>query len=174
MLDKNDPPSHPATLTDEELLQQCSMRTGRKAGPGGQHRNKVETAVFIRHNASGIEAHAFERRSQIENRRKALKRLRFALAVQLRYPVKTGDARSELWITRTCGGRISINPKHRDLPSLIAEAMDTIWACDLDIKKAAIRLCVTSSQLIKLLKLHPPALVALNKARSESQKHEIH
>ena len=52
-----DPP-HPACLTEAALLKQCVLRFGRTAGPGGQHRNKVETAVCITHTASGLEGHA--------------------------------------------------------------------------------------------------------------------
>jgi protein subunit release factor B len=38
---------HPATLNDERLLVECSRQTTRRSGPGGQHRNKTETAVVL-------------------------------------------------------------------------------------------------------------------------------
>ena len=36
---------HPAALPFDALLKECEVRRLRRSGPGGQHRNKVETAV---------------------------------------------------------------------------------------------------------------------------------
>lgn len=48
----------------------------RSSGPGGQKKNKTESAVRIRHLPSGIIVTATESRSQLTNRQVALDRLR--------------------------------------------------------------------------------------------------
>jgi hypothetical protein len=165
---------HPATLPDDALLKECRVGKGRSSGPGGQHRNKVETQVILTHLPTGLTAQAGERRSAAENLKVATRRLRLALATEVRTPVPIGDARSELWRSRCSpDGHIACNPGHRDYPSMLAEAMDMLAAAGYDPRKAALRLCCTMSQLVKLLKEHPPALDALNHARRARRKHPL-
>ena len=76
------------------------------------------------------------------------------------------DAPSELWRGRIRGGRIAVNPRHADLPALLAEALDVLATEDWDGGAASARLGVTTSQLVKLLALHPPALVRWNEERA--------
>ncbi|OAY45694.1 peptide chain release factor 1 isoform X2 [Manihot esculenta] len=71
-------------LTDEELMKQCEMDTFKSSGPGGQHRNKRESAVRLKHLPTGIISQAVEDRSQHKNRASALKRLRTLLALKVR------------------------------------------------------------------------------------------
>lgn len=42
------------SLSDELLMDQCEMNTFKASGPGGQHRNKRETAVRLKHSPTGI------------------------------------------------------------------------------------------------------------------------
>jgi hypothetical protein len=165
------PRPHPATLAEHDLRAQCRMSKGRSGGPGGQNRNKVETLVRFEHTATGVQRHAGERRSAIENERVALRRLRLALAVAVRCDVPAGDARSDLWKQRCQprgkeGGRIAVSERHDDFPSLLAEALDILRACGWDQAKAAARLCCTPSQLLKLLSMYPPAMHLLNASRA--------
>jgi len=47
-------------------------QTFRASGPGGQHRNKVETAVRVTHKSSGLSVTASDSKSQIQNKKNAL------------------------------------------------------------------------------------------------------
>jgi len=156
---------HPAALETESLLKQCEIRRGRRSGPGGQHRNKVETAIVVTHQPTGIRAEATERRSQEQNRRVAITRLRINLAVEVRCPRSPDDPPSKLWQARCSGGRIAINPNHEDFPVVLAEALDWVSAFEFDVAAAARKLGCTTSQLVKLLKLESRALQAVNAER---------
>ena len=68
----------------ERLLGQCEVTTFRASGPGGQHRNRRESAVRLHHLPSGIVVVATERRSQHQNKAVALERLARKLAAAAR------------------------------------------------------------------------------------------
>lgn len=63
--------------TDRESLERdCDVEFFIAGGPGGQHRNKVETGVRLTHRPTGIVVTATERRSQHANREAAFERMR--------------------------------------------------------------------------------------------------
>ncbi len=169
----NSSSNHPATLSTEQLLRECEVRFLRRSGPGGQHRNKVETAVVLRHRPTDLTAEANERRSQAENRKVALFRLRVNLALDVRLPCPADYAPSLLWQSRCRGGRIRISEAHEDFPAILAEALDVIAMHEEDLKAAAVTLSVTASQLVKLLKKEPQALAKVNRLREDRGAHPL-
>ena len=68
--------------SDREKMQRLGIREAdleerfaRSSGPGGQHVNKVSTAVTLRHLPSGISVTVQDSRSQAQNRKLARERL---------------------------------------------------------------------------------------------------
>ena len=76
---------HKFEIDPEILKKQVVIETYRSRGPGGQRKNKTETAVRLTHLPSGIAIVATEHRSQAENRKLALERLRERL-IQMNRP----------------------------------------------------------------------------------------
>jgi hypothetical protein len=158
---------HPAALPSDALHNRCQETRTRRSGPGGQHRNKVETAIVLLDPETGISAEASERRSQNDNRRVAIFRLRLNLALEYRVDARADAPPTELWKSRCRDGRISVNPSHEDFPSLLAEALDRIVAADWDVSSAAEQLQATTSQIIRLLKHEPRAMTLVNRERQQ-------
>ena len=156
---------HPAALSPDALLADVQEMHTRRSGPGGQHRNKVETAVVLRHRPTGLTAEASERRSQADNRRVAARRLRLALALGHRLPPDPAGP-SPLWRARSAGGRITVALDHADYPALVAEAFDRLAACDWQLPPAAAALGVSPSQLARLCRREPAAWTALGRERA--------
>lgn len=155
---------HPATITIDELLKHTQELHTRRSGPGGQHRNKTQTAVVLVHKPTGIAAEASERRSQNQNFQVALQRLRLKLALEHRTPALPGP--SALWLSRTRNERIVISASHADYPALVAEALDQLQAQNFAMPKAAEVLGVTPTQLTRLFAKDSTAWTALNKLRA--------
>jgi len=70
---------------DEKDLQVTYFKS---SGPGGQKKNKTESAVRIRHVPSGLVVVAAESRSRLTNYRRALQRLEERLTALRRRPRK--------------------------------------------------------------------------------------
>ena len=156
---------HPSRLPESLLLEQCLVRRTRHTGPGGQHRNKVETAIEIVHKPTGITTFAAERRSQEANRQVAVFRMRLLLAIRLRAVESPEVIPSELWISRCRNQRISCNETHHDYPTLLAEALDAVDAKDYDVRRAAAALGCSMTQLVRFIARNSEAWTSVNAER---------
>jgi len=74
--------------SDEALLRECEIETFRSSGPGGQHVNKTETAVRLRHLPSAVVVTSREMRSQHQNKSLCLEKLRRKIAQLNHRPAK--------------------------------------------------------------------------------------
>jgi hypothetical protein len=156
---------HPTFLSLEELESQCDISFRRASGPGGQNRNKVETAVLFVHRDTQVRGQASEARTQAVNRREALHRLRLELAIQLRTePSHEGLALLHKYIQNA---RINVGIKNWDWSMALAEVLNRLAAREWQLSIVAAELGVSPSQIIKLLGKHPPAMLLLNEAREK-------
>lgn len=75
-------PMDPIVLpeSDEDLLDECDVETFRAGGKGGQHVNKTESAVRLRHLPTGLAVACQEERSQFQNKQICLRKLREKVA----------------------------------------------------------------------------------------------
>lgn len=75
-------------MTDRQLLElneaDLEESFARSSGPGGQHVNKVSSAVTLKHLPSGVAVTVQDSRSQAMNRKIARERLREAIAAHVR------------------------------------------------------------------------------------------
>ena len=133
------------------MQKQCEVKRTRASGPGGQHRNKVETAIVITHLPTGVVGQASEKRSQHANLIAATARLRIQLAIEVRsQPLP--ERPDALWLSRVKNRQIKVNLAHSDYPKLLTLALDVLKKHELKIASAAQTLEVSTSQLIKFLK----------------------
>ena len=104
----------------KRLLADCEVETYRASGPGGQHRNKTESAVRMTHVPSGIKRVATEHRSQLRNRELALERIWKALEARKRRPkprVATKPSKGAKARRLASKARDSVKKRERQRPS---------------------------------------------------------
>ena len=156
-------------LDDAALLRQCDVDRFRASGPGGQKRNVTDSAVRLRHRPSGLSAEANESRSQHENRARALRRLRHAIALQLRAPVSLEGYAPvpELAAARTKERRLSLGRRDARYPAALAALFDLLAATGWRPGEAARALDVTNASLTRFLEGDRAAWRALNERRRE-------
>ena len=137
-------------LEDEGLGRYCELSFVRSGGPGGQHRNKVSSGVRVKHVESGVIASAVERRSQHENRKVAMTRLRQAIAVEVRCGAEEAmpGELAEILVSKRWP---HVSPGKLDYWRLAACVLDRLAADGVRVSDTAARLGVSTASLIHFL-----------------------
>lgn len=141
-------------LEDEELARLCRIDTLRGTGPGGQKRNKTESAVRVTHRESSLSAFDDESRSQHLNRGKALKKLRLELAVNLRQAPQAWD--------KDCPGLNS-----RQYACWLAAVFDALSVSEFRLSDAALLLGSSTGCLSRNLSKCPFVCQRVNQERQK-------
>ena len=163
-------------LDDAALLDQCDVHIHRSSGPGGQHRNKVSSAVRLKHRPTGVTANASESRSQHDNRRAALRRLRMNLACRCRRDVGLIDPDVPPVVAECIftprGGRntvasrkLAVGRKDARFWPVGAFLLDLLDAAEARLAPAAAALSISSSNLVTVLKSDRHLLAAAQAIR---------
>lgn len=161
-------------LSDDELLAQCAVDTFRASGPGGQKRNKTESAVRLRHRETDLVAQAFESRSQHENRDLALRRLRATIAITVRRPVDLDRYEPPPELRRILpGARQQIGARHADFWTGAQALFDLLAAEQYGLAATAARLGLSTGQLSRLITGEPELLRAVNAERAARGLHPL-
>lgn len=147
--------AHYLLASDDALIGQCEVDRYRASGPGGQHRNKTESAVRLRHKLTGVSAIGEDSRSQSENKLHAVRRLRAAIALEVREPVALETfVPSPRLAAFVAAGTAPLGAKTKltgEYWAAIAELLDLLVANQLEIGTSAQRLGITTGALSKLL-----------------------
>ncbi|PZC48343.1 MAG: Protein chain release factor B [Chloroflexi bacterium] len=154
-------------LSDEALQRQCRLETLRVSGPGGQNRNRRDTAVRLTHEPTGLIGQASEQRSQLRNREAALRRLRATIALGYRRPVvlegyAPAEALEAILPGRAGGGRTRIGKKHRDYWPGVQALLDLFVAVEGSVSETAKRTGLTTGALSRFVLSDPRLVRAVN------------
>jgi hypothetical protein len=155
--------------TDDQVLAQCRLETFRGPGPGGQKRNKTSSAVRLTHEPTGLSATAGESRSQAENRRRALSRLRLSMVTELRRSLDMATFRLPRWFDahrRAGAGGLRISARNADFLAVAGLVLDVLAAVGWSISDAARVLRISSANLSRLLQLDESIWAKVNQSRA--------
>lgn len=159
---------HPAIVELDTLLAQCRVTSHRRGGPGGQHRNKVSSAVLVLHEPTGISAEANERRDQTQNRRVAIERLRLRLAITLRTerPEDANIDENESDLRRRWSNRpLKINETNTDRCAVLALILDDLHLAGGQPSLVSAKWKTSTTSVVQLVAAYPPAFQWVNRWR---------
>jgi hypothetical protein len=141
--------------SDDELLKLCNIDFFKATGPGGQKRNKTESAVRLTLKNSSITATATDDRQQSVNRLHALRRLRQQIAFELREEPTPWD------------DRLDMNPKNPEYALFLANLLDNLAKYDWQVSEVAQVYGISTGQLIKIFAKYDPLWQFVNQERQK-------
>ncbi|XP_072966116.1 uncharacterized protein [Typha angustifolia] len=162
-------------LTDQELMAQCDLDTFKASGPGGQHRNKRESAVRLKHLPTGIVAQAVEDRSQHKNRASALARLRTLLALKVRKAIDLEGYAPPHELLQILPAKSTIRgsdvgpqigPNNPKFSLGMQSLLDLIFAVEGSVSEAAKILGLSTGALSRLILSDDSLRMAVNELRT--------
>ncbi|KAL5221587.1 hypothetical protein ABZP36_026300 [Zizania latifolia] len=162
-------------MSDDELMGQCEMGTFKASGPGGQHRNKRESAVRLRHRPTGIIAQAVEDRSQHKNRASALSRLRTLIALKVRKPINLEEYTPPVELLQilplksTIRGKDAgpqIGPNNSKFAPGMQALLDLLFAVEGSVSEAAKILGLSTGAVSRLILSDDSLRIAANELRA--------
>ena len=152
-------------LKEDTLLSRCERETYQASSPGGQKRNRVRSAVRLRHRPSGISVTASESRRGESNIKEALEKLRIELCLllfssrELMSPPAPPDEREFQVPFRLA------SPSHFDFALCVFAALLALSDCAGELNGAALKLKTTRSALTRFLKKHKKVQAAVETMR---------
>jgi len=153
---------------DKAFKQTCRLETYMASGPGGQKRNRTLSAVRAVHIQTGISAIAEESRSQQENRKRALKRVRKMIALYVRKDFFSGvvihSSVADLFSENRFGKINSGNPRY---PLFCAVILDALYMAKGKIGEAAKFLNISTGRLNRAVSADKELLTAVNRLRND-------
>ncbi len=156
-------------LDDAALLEECDVLTYRASGPGGQKRNKTDSAVRLAHRPTGLAAIGTESRSQHENKSRALARLRRAIAFEVRAPLDSADYEPSP-LLRTCisaARGLQCGRRDQRYWLVVAELLDLLLAHRAAVRDTARALDLSTANLVAFFRRDPKLWERVNRFRAE-------
>ncbi len=153
-------------LTDDQLKGLCRVKACVGTGNGGQKRNKTSSAIQLTHEATGISMEDDTTRSQHQNLRHALRKMRWELAVTLvPSPGELPPSVPLIPIPKASTPRYSL---------WLGKVFDALRRGEFQLAPAAADLGCTASQLGRLLGRDPFAWQKLSQERQRRQLPPLH
>ncbi|MCM8531461.1 MAG: peptide chain release factor-like protein [Lentisphaeraceae bacterium] len=143
-------------LSDQELLNICNTDHFIATGKGGQKRNKTSSAVRVTLKDSHILASASNDRQQSVNKKLALRKLRIAIALEIREEAKP-------WL-----GQWDMNIKNPKYPIFIACLIDNLKELNWQVSEVAKAFNISTGKLIKTISRDDSLWQFVNKERQRA------